>query len=304
MSELNPETEELNEEPTAIADEDVDHRVPPPSDGDVDDVLDSLMADEGDVAATDDTPAEEPSASEEDTPKDWDDLMRVLRRDNVPMSVIEATDHDTLRDWVNKAQKRQGDVDEYGSRLRELEDRLDKSGSEASDDGADSDADDTQPEADANATEVAIPDELADVIGDEAAQAVVQMIEAKYRKTAEAAQQAAAESQLYAQTVVADAALRPLYGDKAPEMQAVMDEASRLGTEYPNTYESVDAILAEAYRNLAGEPPAPKKKSSQPTPTSRQPRRQPKPPADVEDVALDALMGGGSKQDALRAIGR
>lgn len=305
MSELNPETEELTEETTPVTGDFADERVPAETPDKDEEVLDRLMED-GDTIASDndDTPDDEPESQEQGQAEDWDDLVKVLRRDNVPMAVIEATDEDTLREWVNKSQKRQSDVDEYGSRLKDLEDRLSKAGEEASAEDTNTEGEDTQPEADANATEVTVPEELADVIGDEAAQAVVQMIESKYQQTAQEAQQAAAESQLVAQTVVADAALRPQYGDKAPAMEAVVAEMSRLGTEYPNTYKSVDEMLVEAYRNLVGEIPVPKKKTAQPTAAKRQPRRQPKPPADAEDVALDALMSGQSKADAIRAIGR
>jgi len=304
MSELNPKTEELTQEETPVAEDFVDERVPEQPDGKADEVLDSLMADDDTIESNnDDTPAEEPPPQQQDKTEDRDALVGVLRRDNVPMAVIEATDEDTLREWANKAQKRQGDVDEYGGRLKDLEDRLGKAGDEASADDTSEEGSDAEPEATATDA-VTVPEELADVIGDEAAQAVVQMIEAKYQQTAEQAQQAAAESRMVAQVMAADSVVRPQYGDKAPPTEALIAEMSRLGTEYPNTYKSVDDMLVEAYRNLAGEVPTPKRRSSQPTPSSRQPRRQPKPPADAEDVALDALMTGGTKEDARRAIQR
>ena len=306
MTELNPETEEVTKE-TATSDDIVDerfHDVPSP---DADTVLDVLMAEEGTIESkSDDESADEPTTAEGIANEDWDDLVGVLRRDNVPMAVIEATDEDTLREWVNKAQKRQTDVDAYGGRLKDLEDRLDGAGKTSTDETG-AEGDDAQP-ADEAAEATSIPEALADVIGDEAAEAIAQMIEKGNQTTAataqEAAQQAAAESRLVAKIMAADSKVRPSYGDKAPETDAVIAEMSRLGKEYPNTYSTVDDMLTEAYKNLAGEVPPPKRQRTQPTPTSNQPRRKPKPPADAEDMALDALMAGGSREDARRAISR
>ena len=127
MSELNPETEELTEETTPVTGDFADERVPAETPDKDEEVLDRLMED-GDTIASDndDTPDDEPESQEQGQAEDWDDLVKVLRRDNVPMAVIEATDEDTLREWVNKSQKRQSDVDEYGSRLKDLADRLSK----------------------------------------------------------------------------------------------------------------------------------------------------------------------------------
>jgi hypothetical protein len=299
MTELNPETEEVTQDPAVIVDA-VDERVPNVPDPDADVVLDGLMADDTIESESDDEPADATTTAEGDTTEDWDALVSVLRRDNVPMAVIEATDEDTLREWVNKAQKRQTDVDAYGGRLKDLEDRIDQAGETSTDEG-DVDGDDAQPE---QSEAQSIPEALADVIGDEAAQAIAQMIEEKHQTAAEAAQQAAAESQLVAKIMAADSRVRPSYGDKAPEADAVIAEMDRLGREYPNTYANVDDMLAEAYRNLAGEVPPSKRRKSQPTPTSNQPRRKPKTSVDAEDVALDALMSGGSREDARRAISR
>ena len=297
MTELNPETEEVTPEVAHVDGEYVDERVHDIPDADSDAVLDGLMADETIEPAGDDT-ADEQTSEDNATDEGWDDLVRALRRDNVPMAVIEATDKDTLTEWANKAQKRQTDVDAYGSRLKELEERIDGAGETSSDD-VNVEGDEGQPE---QSEAAAIPEALADVVGDEAAEAIAQMIDERNQTTAEVAQQAAAESRLVAKIMAADSKVRPSYGDKAPESDAVISEMDRLGREYPNTYATVDDMLTEAYRNLAGEVPPPKRSRSQPTRSGNQPRRGPKPPVDAEDAALDALMAGGNRDDARRAI--
>jgi hypothetical protein len=266
-------------------------------DADQDSVLDRLIDGEDDSSV--DAPQSEPPAAEEAPDGEWDSLHRVLRRDNVPQAVIDATDPETLRDWANRAQKRQGDVDEYGAKLKALESQLEQGGADedASDDG------DTQAEGSTDPLEgVNIPEALADIVGDEAAEAIVQMIHAGQQSTQQLAERAAAESRLVAQVMAADAVMRPTYGAAAPATDALIAEMNRLGTENQNSYASVDDMLAEAYRNLSGDPPKRKRSSRQPTPTRSQPPKQPKPPADTEDLALDLLMAGESRDAVARAM--
>lgn len=268
------------------------------SDAEQDDVLDRLIDGEDDSAESNDTPEPETPATEEAPSDDWDDVVRVLRRDNVPQDVIDATNESTLRDWANKAKKRQGDVDEYGSKLKALQSELDGvTDADASDDGDVTDEGSTDPLEGVN-----IPEALADIVGDEAAGAIVQMIQAGQQSTQQMAQQAAAESRLVAQIMAADALVRPTYGDTAPNTDALIAEMNRLGNDNPNSYATVDDMLTEAYRNLAGDPPKKKRSSRQPTPVRSQPSKPPTPPADAEDMALDLLMAGQTREQVARMV--
>ena len=270
--------------------------------GSDDDVLTALLADDADdednYTPEENTPPVEQAAADGDR----DDLIKALRRDNVPMSVIESVDDDTLRDWANKAQKRQTDVDSYGGRLKELEAKLetgDESTTEdASEDGADADERDNQPIAAAD-----IPDALADIVGDEAAQAIVGMIQNHNQQQVEASEAAIAESRLMTQLMMLDQSIRPLYGESAPDPNALVAEMTRMGESNPNSYDSTQAMLEEAYRNLAGDPPPKvKRKTRQPTPTRSQPARPKSSAVNEEDVALQVLMSGGSREDVERAM--
>lgn len=259
-------------------------------------VLDRLIGDEDD-SVSDDTIEAEQQPEVVAHGDDWDDITQVLRRDNVPDSVIESADEDTLREWANKARKRQGDVDEYGSKLKDLQSKLEHSDDNAAEDGEDTDSESTDPLENVN-----VPEVLADIVGDEAATAIVEMIENGKQQAAVTAQQAAAQSHMVAKIMAADSVVRPVYGSKAPATDALLAEMSRLGTENPNTFESVDAMLQAAYINLSGNPPEKKRKTSQPTPTRAQPRRVAKSPPDVDEVALDMLMSGKSKADVSQAL--
>lgn len=298
MSEdMNPAEE--TKQPIAN-DEHVSHIDEPDVESD-DTVLAALLADESDDE-NNYTPEDNTPPVEQSTAEDRDDLVSALRRDNVPMSVIEATDDDTLREWANKAQKRQTDVDSYGGRLKELESKLEmgdeSTADDTSDDGAEASDEDNNPIAG-----VDIPDALADIVGDEAAQAIVGMIQSQDQQRAEAAEAAVAESRLMTQLMMLDQSIRPLYGDAAPDPNALVSEMSRMGETNPNSYESTQDMLKEAYRNLAGDPPAKaKRKTRQPTPTRSQPARPKSSPVNEEDVALDVLMSGGSREDVERAM--
>lgn len=270
-------------------------------DAEQDEVLDRLIDGEDNSAESDDTPTPATPEQAEAASDDWDDVVRVLKRDNVPQDVIDATDKTTLRDWANRAQKRQGDVDEYGSRLKALQAQLDQ-GREATAEDVSDDGDATDDGATNPLEGVNIPEALADIVGDEAAEAIVQMIHAGQQSTQQMAQQVAAESRLVAQIMAADAVMRPTYGTAAPQTDALIAEMNRLGSENPNTYASIDDMLTEAYRTLAGEPPKKKRASRQPTPARSQPSKQPRPPADTEDLALDLLMSGQSREEVARAV--
>jgi len=306
---VNPaeETEQVEtNEPTAT-DEHVSHIDEKPVQSD-DTVLAALMADDSDAQDAQkeqdsDTPEDNTPQEEQDVDDgDRDDLIKALRRDNVPMSVIEATDDDTLREWANKAQKRQTDVDSYGGRLKELEAKL-----ETGDESAEDDAGDDGSEAgDGNNNPLAgvdIPEALADIVGDEAAQAIVGMIQNHNQQQTQSTQAAIEESRMMTQLMMLDQSIRPRYGDAAPDPDTLVAEMARLGETKPNSYESTQDMLEEAYRNLAGDPPAKKKrKTRQPTPTRSQPARPKSSPANEEDVALEVLMSGGSREDVERAM--
>lgn len=93
---VNPTTEDTPVEESTITAE------VQPDTGD-DAVLDRLIGDEDVSEEHDDTPSPEPVDEEQGTPDDLEAIVGVLRRDNVPQAVIDATDIDTLREWSDKA---------------------------------------------------------------------------------------------------------------------------------------------------------------------------------------------------------
>ena len=306
MSEdMNPVSEEIVEE--AVVEEPAIAPEETSTEAEIDAVLDGILdEDQPELVTEETTPDPEPQAdSGED--EDWETVFRTLRRDNVPKDVIESVDRSVAREWAEKAAKRQGDVDDYSNRLREMEERLtNNKPSESSESKAESNLD---------------FDALRDIVGEDATETIEKMVEEKAVRVAQHfARQAKMEQQrgVVAQRIVgqisnADHQARTLYGGNSPEQKAVVLEMARLGRTHPKSFASVQEMVQAAYRNLAGDPPkgsSPSGKTAQENPKSRrqpaapksQPRRQPPPPSDTEDAALDVLMEGGSADDVRRAI--
>ena len=312
MSEdMNPVSEEIVEEivEEAVVEEPAIAPEETSTEAEIDAVLDGILdEDQPELVTEETTPDPEPQAdSGED--EEWETVFRTLRRDNVPKEVIESVDRSVAREWAEKAAKRQGDVDDYSNRLREMEERLtnDKPSDVSSDDEEVSNTHDFEA--------------LRDIVGDEATETIEKMVE---ERVAKAAQQAALRANieqrrgavvqnLVGQIETADTTARTLYGGNSPEQKDVVLEMARLGRTHPKSFASVQEMLQAAYRNLAGDPPkgsSPSGKTAQEKPKSRrqpaapksQPRRQPPPPSDTEDAALDVLMEGGSADDVRRAI--
>lgn len=271
-------------------------------------ILDRLFADEDETSvspsATKNIEAKsEPSPAPANPVREK--AVAVLKRDGVPQSIIDSASDEVLAEWVAKASKRQADVDAYGSKMKELEKKVSASRKTAddSDDDVIVEDDDVEPSDDSDTESDSVNDERSD--GDEpdatpepkSYKAMAEEL-AQLRKS----QQEFQQQQVLYQAELADATLRQLYGDRAPERAAVIAEMDRLGAAKPGSYQSHLQLAQEAYTNLVGPPnQANARKATQPTvPTKRTRNDQTVSPADAEDAILDALMEGRPIPDARR----
>jgi len=151
-----------------------DDEVDPPASPSPEDGGDDDDEPEGGTSTTEDEGGGDTAGDETDT----DRARRVLRRDNVPESVIQGLlegDQDTLDAWVKGAAKRQSDADAAFGRLRELEEpnagTSPQDNKETSDDASQADTNaDTATDISPNLSEVRA--EIVEMFGEEEAGAV------------------------------------------------------------------------------------------------------------------------------------
>jgi hypothetical protein len=103
-----------------------------------------------------------------------------------------------------------------------------------------------------------------------------------------------------AQVDAADAQLRVQYGNRAPDPSRLREQLDTLGRERPGQFASASAMVAEAYRALAGDPPS-GSRSVPAAPSWAPPQGSSRPTTSPEDAALDILLAGGKREDARRA---
>ena len=272
-------------------------------------ILDRLLSD-GDETEVE-APAKQPEAVvAKPVPSpanpDRDRAVAVLKRDGVPQAIIDGTSDEVLAEWAEKASKRQKDVDSYSSKMKELEKKVAAS-SKTADDSDDDDVivedDEVEPSDDNDSDSDSVNDEQTDDDEPVSKSKSIKKMEEELAELRKSQQDFQQKSLLY-QVEVADAAFRHLYGDTAPEKDAVVNEMNRLGAAKPGSYQSMMQLAEEAYNNLAG--PLKKqnaRKASQPTSSTKVSRTErPVNPADAEDAILDAILDGKPLPEARQSI--
>lgn len=289
-----PEPEAQSEAPDAI----VPANAPVPTEAspfegednseEIDSVLDRLLGIDAPAPRREDR-TQEATAPANDP--DIDRALKALQRDGVPADVIEAakSDPSKLKEWGLKAAKRQADVDSFGAKATSKKTEGQKTSEEPTASVATGDG-----EADADPLS-----EFGSIFGDEAAKPLRQITD---RLRADFDEKTRVLEVRY-ETRSAYERLASEYGGSSPSFDEIADAAAKLGRENPAKFNSVADIVKEAFRQTAGEP-----KKIDPRNIARPSIG--KPPArtireiDKEDLALDILLSGGSRADAIKAITR
>ena len=272
---------------------------------DEDAALDAILAGEPvpePSAAEDNSPAELLVKDDSDEEQPHDDLLRALRRDGVPQSIIEQVreDPDMLSEWATKAQKRQSDVDAYSEKMKALE----LSAKDGEESPEESDA--SEPTgADEKSVEGTTPlDALADEVGEEAVEPLRPMhqevtvlrsqLDDPNRRVVMSEVQGAVEHAI--PTVLAK------WGKVTEEQRSkVINRMSELGKAQPRTFNSIEDLMSVAAKDVLGEPSV-TKRSKTPSPPSRVAKvERPVTSEESEDAILDVLLSGGTKEQAQKA---
>jgi len=268
------ETVEDTVVPTPEAVEETDN-----SDAEMDAVLDRILG--FDEPEPRDSPAHDAAPD-----ADYEKALKALQRDGVPKDVIDGLkgNPSKLKEWGLKAAKRQADVDSFGSKVANAKDQKEPAPTASADDG----------EADADPLS-----EFGDMFGEEAVKPIRAMQE---RLIAEFEAKTKA-LELQQQTTASYARLSSKYGSNTPDFDAIVRKAAEIGEASPASFDSVDALVAEAFRQLAKEPTRRDPRSiARPTVGKSTPR--PQRETDKEDMALDILLSGGTRDDVRRVITR
>ena len=277
---------------------------------DEDAVLDAILGDEplAPTASIASVVGDNPSAglSEKDSggePLD-DDMLRALRRDGVPQTVIDqiGKDPDLLTEWATKAIKRQSDVDAYTEKMHSLEDT--SAGEESP-----QDSDASEPtDADEKSVEGTTPlDALADELGEEAIEPLRQMQQelTDLRSQLDDANRRVVMSEVESAVEQALPTVLAKWGKVTDAQRAnVVDRMSELGKAQPRTFNSIEELMRVAAKDVLGVPSV-TKRSATPSPPRRVAKvERPATPEESEDAILDVLLGGGTVEEARQAAVR
>jgi len=270
--------------------------------------------------------SEDQDDSEEDTEthsepnsEEYEKAVAALRRDGVPDSALENMSDDEILAWGSKRAKVQADVDGYGAKVKELEDKL-NAVSESDDSAADSEGESTdqaqsQPE---KVTELnQYSERISEIFGDEAAEAVMSPIRDLIEQTKailEDQRQAIVEVQMESQARMLNESrtrLRERFPKLANESdyETVLQGMQKLSAV--GEYENLDDLMIDSYRvqfaKLAEQESKKAevdrmKNGGQPT-TQSQSKTPPRSMSgeDREDAALDALLSGEGYNGAVSA---
>ena len=261
------------------------------------------------------------SKPEPEFPGVSDELLRALRRDNVPDDVIAGTDPATLLAWAQAAAKRQTDVDAYTDRLRSADAEIARlKGSKAASDGDDAtepepgDAEETESEAD----DVVEPDaasQFADLFGEDAAAPVREMserssaalarAEAAEKEVASLKQQVSQMARVMQFDVASRKILSPYGADSDPKAtKAVgdrMDEIIRAGIMPADS--DVESLMARAAQDVLGVSPS---ERGAPTPPRGSAQRGSRAltPEQENDIAAEMFAAGATPEEVRRRLGK
>ena len=272
---------------------------------DEDAVLDAILAGEPvpePSAAEDNSPAELLVKDDSDEEEPDDELLRALRRDGVPQSIIEQVreDPDMLSEWATKAQKRQSDVDAYSEKMKALE----LSAKDGEESPEESDA--SEPTgADEKSVEGTTPlDALADEVGEEAVEPLRHMQQelTDLRSQLDDANRRVVMSEVQGAVEHAIPTVLAKWGKVTEEQRSkVIDRMSELGKAPPRTFNSIEDLMSVAAKDVLGEPSV-TKRSKTPSPPSRVAKvERPVTSEESEDAILDVLLSGGTKEQAQKA---
>ena len=254
-------------------------------------------------------------SSEDDSGKpaelDSDDYAKAiaaLQRDGVPRSVIDQMADEnpqSIVDWGLKRAKVQSDVDSYGAKVKELEEKL-SSNNESDDSKKESVATD-QP---SNAVEAMnrYESEISEVFGDEAAKSVMSPIRDLVEETSQVlTQQHQMMQQIY--SVMERQAIdqsRGRLGERFSRLnddEAFTEVVEQMGKlAQVGEYENLDDLMTDAYRlkfaavaekDAMQQQQRSLREAGQPTATTQTSRpAMSKTVQDREDDVLDALLSG------------
>ena len=268
-----------------------------------DSILDKILEDDNNEQTRTPEPILTEATTEEEVVDDErEGLLRALRRDGVPQTIIDQVSKDPaiLDQWANTALKRQSHVDGYTEKMKELEDQLVNQGEQTPEDRKVSE------QTDAEESEVGNNslDALTDEIGEDAVLPIREMQHqlTEMKQQLDDANRRVAESELRARLEEASNSVLGKWDITDEKKDAVILRMSELGKTKPGTFESIEALMHQAATEVLGPPKAKTRRSATPSPPSRVARLE--RPTDVdsrEDAALEVLLSGGTVDQAKQA---
>jgi len=268
-----------------------------------DSILDKIFEDDNNEQTRTPEPILTGATTEEEVVDDErEGLLRALRRDGVPQTIIDqvSKDPEILDQWANTALKRQSHVDGYTEKMKELEDQLFSQGEQTPEDRKVSE------QTDAEESEVGNNslDALTDEIGEDAVLPIREMQHqlTEMKQQLDDANRRVVESELRVRLEEASNSVLGKWDITEEKRDAVILRMSELGKTKPGTFESIEALMHQAATEVLGQPKAKTRRSATPSPPSRVARLD--RPTDVdsrEDAALEVLLSGGSVDQAKQA---
>lgn len=286
---ITPETEEPKVEAVAEVEEAPQAETPVDdnSEAEMDAVLDRLLANDFPESAQE-TSTPEPIAND----AEYDKAIRALQRDGVPADVIESlkASPSKVKEWGLKAAKRQADVDAFGAKV--ASDKKQETPKPSEPPKASAKTDDKEADADPLS-------EFTEIFGEEASKP----IRAMQQKMEQALLEKTKAIELKYESQMAYQNMRSEYGAKAPSYEAILEKAAELGRSNPAAYDSVDAIIRAAFTKIAGQPRKVDARSIA-KPSVGVHVSRPTKAVDKDDMALDILLSGGTRDDVRRVLSR
>ena len=268
-----------------------------------DSILDKILDDgNNEQTGTPEPIVTEATTEEKVVDDEQEGLLRALRRDGVPQTIIDqvSKDPEMLGQWANTALKRQSHVDGYTEKMKELEDQLVSQGEQTPEDKKVSE----QTGAEESEVSNNSLDALTDEIGEDAVVPIQEMQQqlTELRQQVEEANRRVVESELRARLEEASNSVLGKWDITDEKKDAVILRMSELGKTKPGTFESIEALMHQAATEVLGQPKAKTRRSATPSPPSRVARLE--RPTDVdsrEDAALEVLLSGGTVDQAKQA---
>ena len=230
---------------------------------------------------------------------------RALKRAKVPEAVLNklADTPEQLAEWADTLMEMQGNVDGYSERMRHLEEQVAAQGNQP-------ESDELRTAEPSSAPDDPEPTEVAET-------------EAVETKEPEANPPAAPEDpqqKLLVETLIGeiaklriDQALMNYDEVSEREKATIADRMTELYTSSPGEFNGIEALANRAVTEVMGVPrseAADRGTSVDPAKVSTPPRgttvraERPLTPEEADDIALDIILNGGSKEDARRATMR